>query len=159
MLFYSMLLKGAAATVYLKEDFSGDCARDRSHPGCRDCRTELPWCFAAAGESRWVVSDWKKDTGEAGSWEVSAGKFFADAEASKGLRTTEDAKFYGARPKPSGSTPRHSDPSRALRVRSHLDEVPVVQQQGQDAHHPVRRQARAEHRLRRRLHEAVPVDC
>eukprot|EP00908_Phaeocystis_cordata_P014400 Transcript_25499.p1 GENE.Transcript_25499~~Transcript_25499.p1 ORF type:complete len:419 (-),score=278.55 Transcript_25499:887-2065(-) len=70
MLFYSMLLKGAAATVYLKEDFSGD------------------W------ESRWVVSDWKKDTGEAGSWEVSAGKFFADAEASKGLRTTEDAKFY-----------------------------------------------------------------
>merc|ERR1719353_2744213 len=64
------LVSVATAKVYLKEDFSGD------------------W------ESRWVVSDWKKDTGEAGAWEVTAGKFFADAEASKGLRTTEDAKFY-----------------------------------------------------------------
>merc|ERR1711865_436065 len=34
------------------------------------------------------------DTSEAGAWEVTAGQFFADAEKSKGLRTTEDAKFY-----------------------------------------------------------------
>jgi len=60
----------ALSTVYLKEDFSGD------------------W------ESRWVVSDWKQDTSEAGKWEVSAGKFYADEEGSKGLRTMEDAKFY-----------------------------------------------------------------
>jgi calreticulin len=65
-----LALGAVRATVYLKEDFSGD------------------W------ESRWVVSDWKTDTGEAGKWEVTAGKFFADEEASKGLRTTEDAKFY-----------------------------------------------------------------
>ena len=65
-----LLLGAASAEIYLKEDFSGD------------------W------ESRWVVSDWKKDTGEAGEWEVSPGKFFADEEASKGLRTTQDAKFY-----------------------------------------------------------------
>ena len=44
------------------------------------------------------MSDWKKDTSEAGAWEVTAGNFFADAEKSKGLRTTEDAKFYGATP-------------------------------------------------------------
>jgi calreticulin len=64
------LSTAALGTVYLKEDFSGD------------------W------ESRWVVSDWKKDTGEAGSWKVTAGKFFADEEVSKGLQTAEDAKFY-----------------------------------------------------------------
>ena len=58
------------AKIYLQEDFSGD------------------W------ESRWVVSDWKKDTNEAGKWEVTAGKFFADEEKSKGLKTMEDAKFY-----------------------------------------------------------------
>ena len=66
----SIAAAASTATVYLKEDFSGD------------------W------ESRWVVSDWKKDTSEAGAWEVTAGQFFADAEKSKGLRTTEDAKFY-----------------------------------------------------------------
>jgi len=66
----SLFAAGSSATVYLKEDFSGD------------------W------ESRWVVSDWKTDTGEAGTWEVTAGKFPADEEVSKGLRTKDDAKFY-----------------------------------------------------------------
>ena len=52
-----------SSKVYLYEDFSGD------------------W------EDRWVVSDWKQDSGEAGRWEVSAGRFYADDEKSKGLRT------------------------------------------------------------------------
>ena len=52
------------------------------------------------------MSDWKKDTSEAGAWEVTAGNFFADAEKSKGLRTTEDAKFYGATPAANSIRPR-----------------------------------------------------
>jgi calreticulin len=59
-----------SATVHFKEDFSGD------------------W------ESRWVVSDWKKSDGTAGTWDVTAGKFYGDAEADKGLHTTTDARFY-----------------------------------------------------------------
>ena len=42
-----------SSKVYLYEDFSGD------------------W------EDRWVVSDWKQDSGEAGRWEVSAGRFLS----------------------------------------------------------------------------------
>jgi len=65
-----MLIGSAAGKIFLQEDFSGD------------------W------ESRWVKSSWKEDSGEAGKWEVSAGKWFADEEKSKGLMTAEDAKFY-----------------------------------------------------------------
>jgi len=44
-------------------------------------------------QSRWVVSNWKKDSGEAGSWSLSAGKYFTD-EDDVGLKTTQDARFY-----------------------------------------------------------------
>merc|ERR1719158_1755045 len=57
----------ATAEVYLEEDFSGD------------------W------ESRWVQSEAKSDLG---AMKVSAGKFYGDAEAGKGLQTSQDAKFY-----------------------------------------------------------------
>merc|ERR1712054_182627 len=57
----------ATAEVYLEEDFSGD------------------W------ESRWVSSKAKSDLG---TFKVSAGKFFGDEEAAKGLQTSQDAKFY-----------------------------------------------------------------
>jgi len=69
----SIALAGLAAArgaVFVKEDFSGK------------------W------EDRWVVSDWKKDTSEAGTWSVTAGEFYGDAEADKGLKTMEDARFY-----------------------------------------------------------------
>merc|ERR1719272_920221 len=56
-----------SAEVYLEEDFSGD------------------W------ESRWVASKAKEDLG---TFKVSAGKFFGDEEAAKGLQTSQDAKFY-----------------------------------------------------------------
>merc|ERR1711988_548693 len=56
-----------AAEVYLEEDFSGD------------------W------ESRWVPSKAKSDLG---TMKVSAGKFYGDEEAGKGLQTSQDAKFY-----------------------------------------------------------------
>merc|ERR1712086_517605 len=57
----------ATAEVYLEEDFSGD------------------W------ESRWVQSKAKEGLG---AMKVSAGKFYGDEEAAKGLQTSQDAKFY-----------------------------------------------------------------
>merc|ERR1719379_77593 len=57
----------ATAEVYFEEDFSGD------------------W------ESRWIQSKAKSDLG---TMKVSAGKFYGDEEAGKGLQTSQDAKFY-----------------------------------------------------------------
>jgi len=45
-------------------------------------------------ESRWVVSEWKKDKGEAGDWGLSAGKYFTDETKERGLKTLTDARFY-----------------------------------------------------------------
>lgn len=45
-------------------------------------------------ESRWVVSNWKKDSGEAGEWGLSAGKYHTDEAKERGLKTTQDARFY-----------------------------------------------------------------
>uniref|UniRef100_A0A8K9UTA4 Calreticulin n=1 Tax=Oncorhynchus mykiss TaxID=8022 RepID=A0A8K9UTA4_ONCMY len=57
------------ATVYFKEQFQdGD-----------------------AWKSRWLVSEHKSDYGE---WKLTAGKFYGDAEADKGLQTSQDARFY-----------------------------------------------------------------
>jgi len=47
--------------------------------------------FGSGWESRWVSSE-KSDLGK---FELSAGKFFNDADADKGLQTSQDAKFYG----------------------------------------------------------------
>jgi calreticulin len=58
-----------SATVYFKEDFS------------------------AGWEDRWVVSEWK-DKAEIGEWKATAGKFYGDKD-NMGLKTGEDAKFYG----------------------------------------------------------------
>ncbi|XP_061538987.1 calreticulin-like [Phycodurus eques] len=41
--------------------------------------------------SRWVESKHRDDYGQ---WELSAGKFYGDAELDKGLQTSEDAHFY-----------------------------------------------------------------
>jgi len=56
--------------VYFSEDFNGD------------------W------ESRWVQSNHKQSEGTAGKFDVSAGKFFSDANEDKGLHTTQDSRFY-----------------------------------------------------------------
>merc|ERR1711990_1051501 len=68
LLIVACIVAIATAEVYFEEDFSGD------------------W------ESRWTQSKAKADLGE---FQVSAGKFYGDAEASKGLQTSQDAKFYG----------------------------------------------------------------
>merc|ERR1712146_838970 len=63
----SALVALAAAEVYFEEDFAGD------------------W------ESRWVQSKAKDGLG---AMKVSAGKYYGDEEAGKGLQTSQDAKFY-----------------------------------------------------------------
>jgi len=60
----------STATVHFKETFDSD------------------W------EKRWVLSTFKESEGTQGKWEVSAGSFYGDAEADKGLKTTQDARFY-----------------------------------------------------------------
>jgi len=46
-----------------------------------------------AYESRWVQS--KHPGKEFGKFKLTAGKFYGDAEADKGLQTSQDARFYG----------------------------------------------------------------
>jgi calreticulin len=60
----------ASAKVYFQETFDGN------------------W------ESRWVSSKSKESEGTQGVWDVTAGKFYNDAEKDKGLHTTTDARFY-----------------------------------------------------------------
>jgi len=50
--------------------------------------------FGDGWENRWVESYPKKAEGSQGKWGVSAGKYYGDAEADKGLKTLEDARFY-----------------------------------------------------------------
>jgi len=50
--------------------------------------------FDSTWESRWVKSNWKESEGTNGEWSWTAGKFFNDAEADKGIQTSQDARFY-----------------------------------------------------------------
>jgi len=64
------LISLAAATVHFKETF------------------DSTW------ESRWVQSEWRKGDGTAGKWTHGTGPFYGDAEADKGIITSQDARFY-----------------------------------------------------------------
>ncbi|CAD5112255.1 DgyrCDS1486 [Dimorphilus gyrociliatus] len=48
--------------------------------------------FGEGWSDRWVNSKHRSDQGK---FELSAGKFYGDAEKDKGIRTSEDARFYG----------------------------------------------------------------
>jgi len=50
--------------------------------------------FNDGWEKRWVVSKNKQNEGTAGEFGISAGKYFSDPEADKGLQTKQDARFY-----------------------------------------------------------------
>jgi calreticulin len=50
--------------------------------------------FDDSWQSRWVVSDWKKSEGTRGDWKLTAGEWYGDAEADKGIQTSQDARFY-----------------------------------------------------------------
>jgi calreticulin len=67
---FGLLATAVTAKTYLKETFDGD------------------W------EERWVSSDWKKADGQQGKWELDAGEWYGDEEADKGLKTSQDARFY-----------------------------------------------------------------
>jgi calreticulin len=71
-LFLAFLVSLVSAEVYFKETFDDT------------------W------EERWVTSDWKKSAGQDGEFVLSAGKWYGDAEADKGLQTSQDARFYSA---------------------------------------------------------------
>ena len=49
---------------------------------------------AGAWEKRWTKSSWKVSEGTAGEWTHTAGKWYGDAEADKGIQTGPDARFY-----------------------------------------------------------------
>lgn len=63
---------GADTTVYFEEKFDSE-----------------DW------ESRWVHSTWKGSNGPAGKFEWSAGEWFADEKAQKGIRTPANMRYYG----------------------------------------------------------------
>lgn len=50
--------------------------------------------FKAGWQDKWVQSDWKSDEGTRGDFTWTAGKFYNDAEADKGIQTSQDARFY-----------------------------------------------------------------
>jgi len=50
--------------------------------------------FDDSWESRWTPSKSKEAEGSQGKWDVTAGKFYNDAQADKGLHTSQDARFY-----------------------------------------------------------------
>jgi len=58
------------------------------------CETHFEEEFGKGWDNRWVVSSWKKSEGQAGEFKVTAGDYYGDKEADKGLQTTQDARFY-----------------------------------------------------------------
>ncbi|CAE7864886.1 crtA [Symbiodinium sp. KB8] len=51
--------------------------------------------FGDGWESRWTPSEWKKSDGTQGTWQLSAGKWFANEAEDKGVQTAEDSRFFG----------------------------------------------------------------
>jgi calreticulin len=72
ILLFVLCIAGVSAEVYFKET------------------------FGAGWEDRWVTSDWKKSGGQAGSFRLSAGDWYGDAEEDAGLQTSQDARFYAS---------------------------------------------------------------
>lgn len=76
-------------------------------------KTYFKETFDGTWTDRWVTSDWKKADGSAGDFAVSAGDFFGDADADKGLQTTQDARFYAA----SAKFPEFSNKGKTLVIQ------------------------------------------
>lgn len=45
-------------------------------------------------EKRWLKSTWKEKDDAAGKFTLTAGKWYGDAEADKGIQTGPDSKFF-----------------------------------------------------------------
>ncbi|GIL65945.1 hypothetical protein Vafri_19575 [Volvox africanus] len=50
--------------------------------------------FDDSWADRWVKSKWKQSDGQAGDFTLTAGKWYGDAEADKGIQTGPDSKFF-----------------------------------------------------------------
>lgn len=72
ILFIALIVASVAAETYFKETFED----------------------GAKWKERWVQSQAKKDGQSPGEWKLTAGEFYGDAEADKGIQTAQDAKFY-----------------------------------------------------------------
>jgi len=59
-----------------------------------NAETFMKETFDASWADRWTTSKWKTADGSAAEFKLSAGKFFGDAEADKGLQTSTDSKYY-----------------------------------------------------------------
>jgi len=82
------LLAAASAEVYFRDEFDN-------------------------GISNWITSDWKDAEGATGKFEWSAGQFYKDAEEDKGLRTSEDYRFFTA----SAKFPEFSNKDKTLVIQ------------------------------------------
>lgn len=51
--------------------------------------------FGDDWSSRWVQTSWKKSEGTLGQFVHTAGDFYGDAVADRGIKTSTDARFYG----------------------------------------------------------------
>lgn len=128
----------------------------------------FPLCAESGWDKKWVKSSWKQSEGTAGEFTWTAGKWYGDAEADKGIQTGPDARFYAI----SAPFPKISTEGKELVVQVRLLHFRRAARRGE----PRRRrsflavltraravcravlcQARAEARLRRRLHQAAPV--
>lgn len=88
-LVYIAMMACASAEVYFKETFDKN------------------W------ENRWVKSNAKASEGTAGTYELSHGKFYRDAEEDLGLKTAQDARFYQI----SASYPEFSNKGKDLIIQ------------------------------------------
>jgi hypothetical protein len=82
----------------------------------------MPKCARLAGswQKRWKKSSWKKDDGSDGDFSLTAGKWYGDEEADKGIQTGPDSKFfalYTALPKKVDNTGK----DLVLQVRGEMD--------------------------------------
>jgi calreticulin len=68
---YLAMMALSSATVYFKETFEDDS-----------------W------EKKWINSKSKEAEGTLGKWELSHGKYYNDAAKDKGIKTSQDARFY-----------------------------------------------------------------
>ena len=127
------------------------CFAPRSH----DLASLSPSSRAATWDKRWSHSTWKKSDSTAAEFKLTAGKWYADEEADKGIQTSEDSKFYAiSAPMTKQFDNTKKDlvlqvtPSPSLSLPATPNAPPIPPS--------VFRQAPARSRLWRRLHQAHP---
>lgn len=65
-----------------------------SSKGSRNSSSIRPCAIADSWTDRWHKSSWKQADGSAGEFKLTAGKWYGDEEADKGIQTGPDSKFF-----------------------------------------------------------------